>query len=160
LDGDLLHYEWTWDPAFLNSLTTQEIDAITDEFQNVGSHEPTWSDLKIQQQERKTFPTWLPFIINSAGLLTVFLLLVGIFIYLYCRYRKTFQPFQIATKIRPIVRRNESFHVRESARPPVPPKPTLRRSQAIDDMDIIETYSPMLAGPEKEIDCRPATTAL
>jgi hypothetical protein len=160
LDGDLLHYEWTWDPAFLNSLTTQEIDALTDEFQTAGSQEPTWSDLKLRQQEQKIFPTWFPFIINSAALLAVFLILVGIFVSLYCRYRKTFQPFQVATKIRPIVRRNTSFHVRESVRPPIPPKPTLRRSQAIDDIDVIETYAPMLDGPEREVDCRSATTAL
>jgi hypothetical protein len=45
LDGDMMHYEWTWDQNSFDIIPTEDIDPLTNEMQRNGLTNPSFSEL-------------------------------------------------------------------------------------------------------------------
>jgi hypothetical protein len=45
LDGDMMHYEWSWDPQTFDQIPKDDIDPLTNELQLNGLTNPTFSEL-------------------------------------------------------------------------------------------------------------------
>jgi hypothetical protein len=88
LDGDMMHYEWTWDQNSFDIIPTEDIDPLTNEMQRNGLTNPSFSELLQVSMERKRTPGWLPVLMNFLGVIILSAAFCGTLGYLYYRYRQ------------------------------------------------------------------------
>jgi hypothetical protein len=127
LDGDMMHYEWSWDPQTFDQIPKDDIDPLTNELQLNGLTNPTFSELLQVSSERRRTPGWWPVFANFLGVIILSITFCGTVGYLYYRYQRQLRSIagpvldNVKNKVEPLksaLRR--SFSYSTSALPATP----------------------------------------